>query len=106
MTGLILKDFLVMRKTIKTYALLLLFYVIMTVLDLFSISFTTAILEVIVMMLPMSAFSYDEMAKWDRYAMTLPLGRRAVAVSYTHLRPPGRAPRPRSLPIRPGRMPR
>ena len=78
MIGLVIKDILVMRKTIRTYALFLIFYLIMTVLGLFTISFTTAILQLIVMLLPMSAFSFDEMAKWDRYALTFPLGRRAL----------------------------
>ncbi len=78
MMGLVLKDILVMRKTIRTYAMFLLFYLVMTVLGLFTISFTTAILQLIVMLLPMSAFSFDETAKWDRYALTFPLGRRAL----------------------------
>ena len=66
MIGLVIKDILVMRKTIRTYALFLIFYLIMTVLGLFTISFTTAILQLIVMLLPMSAFSFDEMAKWEK----------------------------------------
>ncbi len=33
-------------------------------------------LEVIAMMLPMSAFAFDEQAHWDRYAAALPLSRR------------------------------
>lgn len=78
MIGLVIKDILVMRKTIRTYAMFLIFYLVMTVLGLFTISFTTAILQLIVMLLPMSAFSFDEMAKWDRYALTFPLGRRAL----------------------------
>ena len=57
MIGLVLKDMLVMRKTIRTYAMFLAFYLVMTVLGLFTI---------------------DEMAKWDRYALTFPLGRRAL----------------------------
>lgn len=79
MTGLIAKDFLVMRKTIRTYILFLLFYFVMTVWGLFSISFVTGMVQIIIMMLPLGAFSYDELAKWDRYALSLPLGRRAVA---------------------------
>ena len=78
MTGLILKDFLVLRKTLKTYLLFLIFYLIMALLGLFSISFITAFVQVIVMILPMSSFAYDDLAKWDRYAMALPLGRRTV----------------------------
>lgn len=79
MTGLIVKDFLVMRKSIKTYILFLAFYFVMSAMNLFPISFVTTLVQLIIMMLPLSAFSYDEMAKWDRYAFSLPLGRRAVA---------------------------
>ena len=78
MTGLILKDLLVLRKALKTYLLFLIFYFVLALLDLFSISFITAFVQVIVMILPMSSFAYDDLAKWDRYAMTLPLGRRTV----------------------------
>lgn len=79
MTGLMVKDFLVMRKSIKTYILFLAFYFVMAALGLFPISFVTSMVQLIIMMLPLSAFSYDELAKWDRYAFSLPLGRRAVA---------------------------
>ena len=79
MTGLMVKDFLVMRKSIKTYILFLAFYFVMAALGIFPISFITAMVQIIIMMLPLSAFSYDELAKWDRYAFSLPLGRRAVA---------------------------
>lgn len=79
MTGLIVKDFLVMRKSIKTYILFLAFYFVMSAMNLFPISFVTTLVQLIIMMLPLSAFSYDEMAKWDRYAFSLPLDRRAVA---------------------------
>lgn len=78
MTGLILKDILVMRRTIRTYVLFLAFYSLLAVFDIFPLSTVTAVTELIIMMLPLSAFSYDEYAKWDRYAAALPLGRRAV----------------------------
>ncbi len=78
MTGLILKDVLVLNKTMKTYILFLIFYFVMAIVGLFSIAFITAFVQIIVMILPISSFAYDEQAKWNRYAMTLPLGRRAV----------------------------
>ena len=81
MTGLILKDVLVLRKALRSYALFLFFYMGMAAVGLFSISFITAFIQVIVMILPMSAFAYDEQAKWDRYALTLPVGRRAVVTA-------------------------
>ena len=53
MTGLIVKDFLVMRKSIKTYILFLLFYFVMAALGIFPISFITAMVQIIIMMLPL-----------------------------------------------------
>ena len=83
MTGLLLKDALVLKKSLNTYLLLLAVYAVLTVTGLFSISFVAAFLEVIAMMLPMSAFAFDEQAHWDRYAAALPLSRRdLVAARY------------------------
>ena len=78
MTGLMMKDALVMRKTLRLYALFLLFYSGLAVLGVFPMSVALAMVEVIVMVLPISSFSYDEAAKWDRYAAVLPVGRTAV----------------------------
>lgn len=78
MTGLMIKDALVMRKTLRLYALFLLFYSGLAVLGVFPMSVALAMVEVIVMVLPISSFSYDEAAKWDRYAAVLPVGRTAV----------------------------
>lgn len=78
MIGLLRKDILVARKTMRAYILFLLFYFGMAAAGMFSITFVTGFLSVLVMLLPMSAFAYDEQARWDRYAMSMPLGRRAV----------------------------
>lgn len=78
MTGLIVKDFLVSRRSLKAYLGIMLFYAVLTFMGVFNISFVTAFVSVMLIMLPIGAFSYDEAAKWDRYAMALPLGRRAV----------------------------
>lgn len=78
MTGLVLKDLLMMRKTLKTYMFFFAAYLAMSVVGIFPISFATSIITLIITILPISAFSYDEMAKWDRYAASLPLGRRKI----------------------------
>lgn len=78
MIGLFWKDLLVAKKTLRAYLLFLLLYLSMAVAGMFSITFVTSFLSVLVMLLPMSAFAYDEQARWDRYAMSMPLGRRAV----------------------------
>lgn len=78
MIGLIWKDILVMRKTLRTYLLFLGFYLAMALVGIFNLSFVVAFIQVIMLMLPISAFSFDEAAKWERYAMALPLSRRTV----------------------------
>ncbi len=78
MTGLILKDVLVMRKSLKTYILLIAFYLVMSMTGTLPISFALSFLEVVLLVLPLSAFAYDEMARWDKCVLALPLSRRTV----------------------------
>ena len=83
MTGLIWKDFLVMRKALKSYVLLIGVYILLAYLDFFDYSFIITFIQVVLAVLPISAFAYDEQSKWDRYAMSLPLGRsRVVGARY------------------------
>ncbi len=81
MTGLIWKDFLVMRKALKSYLSIMVLYAVMAYLNIFNYSFIITFIQVILMVLPISAFAYDEQAKWDRYAMSLPIGRSAVVMA-------------------------
>lgn len=78
MTGLILKDCLVMRKALKSYLMIMLLYVVLAWLDVLNYAFIITFIQIMLMVLPITAFAYDEQAKWDRYAMSLPLGRGKV----------------------------
>lgn len=78
MTGLIMKDLLVSKRSLKAYLGIMLFYAVLTFLGVFNFAFVTAFVSVMLIMLPIGAFTYDEQAKWDRYAMSLPLGCKAV----------------------------
>ena len=78
MTGLIMKDILVMRKTLTSYLFIMVLYAVMALLDIFNFGFLITFVQVMLMVLPITAFAYDEQAKWDRYAMSLPLGRSKV----------------------------
>ena len=78
MIGLIMKDILVMRKLMKSYLLLIVIYIILAYLDFFDYSFIITFVQIILAVMPISAFAYDEQSKWDRYAMSLPLGRSKV----------------------------
>ena len=82
MKGLIWKDFLILRKSMRTYLLLMLFYAALSLTGSSSTVFVS-MLVVMMMILPISAFAYDEHARWDRYALCLPLGRdRVVQARY------------------------
>lgn len=78
MIGLVWKDFLVMRKSLRSYAMFLVFYAVLAVMGMFDLAIVTAMIQVILLMLPIGAFSYDEQARWDRFAPVLPLSRRQI----------------------------
>ena len=83
MTGLILKDFLILRKTLRSYLLMLAIYVAVAFLGYWSASFVGGFMMVMVSMLPMNVFAYDKQAKWDVYGLSLPVGRtKTVAARY------------------------
>ena len=83
MTGLILKDFLILRRTLRSYLLILAIYVAVAFLGYWSASFVGGFMMVMVSMLPMNVFAYDKQAKWDVYGLSLPVGRtKTVAARY------------------------
>ena len=78
MTGLIWKDALVMRKNIRFYVIFMLAYFGLAVLGVFDASIVISFSTVIIMVLPISCFSFDETAKWDRFARSFPLPPRTI----------------------------
>lgn len=83
MTGLILKDFLILRKTLRTYLLFVLIYVGLAFSGVWSPEFVSGFVMVMIAVLPMNVFAYDKQAKWDTYGLALPVGRtKTVAARY------------------------
>ena len=83
MTGLILKDFLILRKTLRTYLLFLAVYVGLAFSGVWSPEFVSGFVMVMIAVLPMNVFAYDKQAKWDTYGLALPVGRtKTVAARY------------------------
>ena len=78
MTGLLWKDVLIMGKNLRFYALFLLAYFGLALLGVFDVTFVITFSTVIIMMLPISCFSMDEAAKWDRFARSFPLEPRTI----------------------------
>ena len=83
MTGLILKDLLILRKTLRSYLFMLIVYAGIAFTGVWSADIVGVLLVVMVVMLPMNVFAYDKQAKWDTYGLALPVGRtKTVAARY------------------------
>ncbi len=80
MTGLILKDFMVMKKTLFIYAVI---GVVYGYLDLtqerHGVMF--AMMLICSAMVPVSSISYDERCKWDKLANTTPISRSGIIIA-------------------------
>ncbi|CUH93454.1 ABC-2 transporter permease [Herbinix luporum] len=74
MIGLIKKDLLNIYKSIKLIGVLVIFYGFIAFIGNNPQDFS-AIFIFIFAMLMLSTYSYDELAQWDRYALTMPLSR-------------------------------
>lgn len=83
MTGLVAKDLLCLRKGMMSVLLILVLYCFLAIAGVWDISFLAGFIAVLIAMLPFNCFSYDHAAKWDIYALTLPVSRnRIVAARY------------------------
>ena len=78
MKGLILKDILNFKNQQgKTFLLLIAIYFIIA-LQMHSSSFFAGVWMIIGVSLPISSVAYDEKAKWDKYALTMPVTRKDI----------------------------
>ena len=80
MRGLLLKDLLNLKKQWVIIGVLIIFYA------LFSFksgngSMLGGVLGVLAAMMPVTAFSFDEKAKWDKYALSMPVSRADLVLS-------------------------
>ena len=83
MTGLIMKDFLILRKTLRTYLLFIAVYFVLAGAGVWKPQFVAGFVMVMIAVLPMNVFAFDKQAKWDTYGLALPVGRtRTVAARY------------------------
>lgn len=80
MKGLILKDLFTLKKQMKVTLLISVFYIIMSVATDNSGMLLTMIV-LLCAMLPISSMSYDEMCKWDKYALSMPISRKTLVWS-------------------------
>lgn len=83
MTGLMLKDYFILRKALRSYLAVAAIYIALAFSGTWSPEFLGGFLLVMVSVLPMNVFAYDQQAKWDTYGLALPVGRtKTVAARY------------------------
>ncbi len=80
MRGLLIKDIINMKAQTKVLILLIVFQFFVA-LSIENTSMLGAIIAIMAAMLPTTAMAYDEKAKWDRYALTMPITRRDLVLS-------------------------
>ena len=80
MKGLIIKDFLNLKRQAKIIGVIVVFYFLLSMTSKDSNMFGTMILFLFAMM-PVTAISYDERANWDKYGLTMPVSRADMIIS-------------------------
>lgn len=80
MQGLIVKDLLNIKKQLLYYGVFIAIYLVLALTAGMSDFFGTMI-SVMCAVLPITAIAYDERAKWDRYALSMPVSRRDIVLS-------------------------
>ena len=78
MKGLLQKDFYLMRTLARSYAFILGVFFLLSLTGVYDGTFLCTFLVLMCVMIPANTFSYDEQAKWDKYAASLPAGRPGV----------------------------
>lgn len=78
MMGMVYKDFLIQRKQLGYYIAFFLIYTGLVVMDIMPPAIMYSMTILIGMMVPMSTFAYDDLARWNKYAAATPAGRRGI----------------------------
>lgn len=78
MKGLLRKDLYLLAGVGKSYAVILLLYLALTISGVVDISFLLTMLQILLCMYPSTSFACDDQVKWDLFAVSLPNGRTQV----------------------------
>lgn len=84
MTGLILKDLVNLKRYGRTLAIVIAIYAVMSFINK-DASMFNSIFTVVLAMITISSYSFDEAAKWDSYALSMPVNRKDIVKSKYYL---------------------
>ena len=80
MVGLILKDFMTIQRQLKAQAMVMIFFLLMSIITQEG-AFLLTIVVFIVTFQTITALTYDEQSSWDKYANTLPISKGDIVLS-------------------------
>lgn len=80
MKGLILKDIINLKKNFRIFGLLSVLYIVLAITSK-DTGFFSSVITMLFAILTLSLFSYDDLAKWDIYALTMPVSREDMVSS-------------------------
>lgn len=80
MKGLLLKDIINLKQQAKIYLLIIAVWMVIGFVNRDS-GFFGGVMMIFAGLVPVSSMAYDERAKWDRYALTMPVSRNDLVLS-------------------------
>lgn len=81
MSGLLLKEFYLLKSLSRSYLTILGLFLLLTLTGVYQSTMFSSIAVLLLTMVPLSTFSLDEMARWERFAAATPPGRRGVVAA-------------------------
>jgi hypothetical protein len=80
MKGLLLKDILNLKQQGKIYLLIVGIWLVIGAANRDSVFFG-GVMMILTVLVPISALAYDDKAKWDKYALTMPISKTDLVLS-------------------------
>ncbi|NCB50583.1 MAG: ABC-2 transporter permease [Clostridia bacterium] len=80
MKGLLLKDIINLKQQIRIYLLIIAIWLALTIVNEDS-NFFGGVMMMLSVLVPISAMAYDDKAKWDKYALTMPVSKKDLVNS-------------------------
>ncbi len=80
MKGMLMKDLMNLKQQARVYLLIIAVWLVVGVVNR-DAAFFGGVMMMLTVLVPMSAVAFDEKAKWDRYALTMPVSRADMVLS-------------------------
>lgn len=80
MKGLMLKDLIILKKSFKSMSFILIAFAVLFI-PMGNDGFFSGMIILIFTMMVVTTISYDDLAKWDTYALTMPISREEIVRS-------------------------